>query len=612
MLEPADAALRAVDDPVQRIVERLPPRRRVVLVLDDLHEIENPVVLKELGSLISHSPQQLRLVIATRADPPLRIQRQRVGGQLAEVRARELAFTADECRDLLGSSAELLDDEDIETLCKRTEGWAAGLRLAALSSRTSRTSAASCTVSPATSAPSRITCSTRSSTVSPRVVAASCCAPPCRKRLTPDLAVELSGDPNAARVLDELETANYLISSHADRDSAYRYHALLRDFLLARFAQVQPKELRSLHRRTAQWAWRRGDPETAFRHAIAGEDWDLADELTTEAWNVVVFGVAARDRDAVSETPEAHLEGRPGLALRVAAAHLFVGNRPEAERMFQIGERGLESATPERRNALAVLSKTFELTMARLDGDYARVLELARELAAEPIVGNYAPAVRARARQAIVLSNLGTVDVSTGAVADAEPRLYEAMSLARETGLDHVVLNSLSQLAMLESTRGRLRHAVDLAREAVEFAERRNWETLHQGIGSRLVLGWAYYQWNELELAAEHLRLAAAAARLWGDRTGTVGAALLEALVLAAAGPDGSIDGLRRLHGVRAQLQGWVPPRFLAALVQTVEARVLAASGDLDAAGSRSSDASSWTETAGSCSRGSASRRAHP
>ena len=584
VLEPADAALRAVDDPVRRIVERLPPRRRVVLVLDDLHEIENPVVLKELGSLISHSPQQLRLVIATRADPPLRIQRQRVGGQLAEVRARELAFTADECRDLLGSSAELLDDEDIETLCKRTEGWAAGLRLAALSLEDEqdkrgfvhRFAGDERAVSDylLNEIFDRLPEGRRSFVLRTAVP----------RRLTPDLAVELSGDPNAARVLDELETANYLISSHADRDSAYRYHALLRDFLLARFAQVQPKELRSLHRRTAQWAWRRGDPETAFRHAIAGEDWDLADELTTEAWNVVVFGVAARDRDAVSETPEAHLEGRPGLALRVAAAHLFVGNRPEAERIFQIGERGLESATPERRNALAVLSKTFELTMARLDGDYARVLELARELAAEPIVGNYAPAVRARARQAIVLSNLGTVDVSTGAVADAEPRLYEAMSLARETGLDHVVLNSLSQLAMLESTRGRLRHAVDLAREAVEFAERRNWETLHQGIGSRLVLGWAYYQWNELELAAEHLRQAAAAARLWGDRTGTVGAALLEALVLAAAGPDGSVDGLRRLHGVRAQLQGWVPPRFLAALVQTVEARVLAASGDLDAA----------------------------
>ena len=92
----------AVDDPVQRIVGRLPPRRSVVLVLDDLHEIENPVVLKELGSLISHAPKQLRIVVATRADPPLRIQRQRVAGQLAEVRASELAFTSAECRDLLG------------------------------------------------------------------------------------------------------------------------------------------------------------------------------------------------------------------------------------------------------------------------------------------------------------------------------------------------------------------------------------------------------------------------------------------------------------------------------------------------------------------------------
>jgi LuxR family maltose regulon positive regulatory protein len=381
-----------------------------------------------------------------------------------------------------------------------------------------------------------------------------------------------------------LEAANFLISSHADQGAVYRYHALLRDFLLARLAQLQPKELRSLQRRTAHWAWQHGDPETAFRHAIAGEDWDLADELTAEAWNVVVFGVAARDRDAVSETPEAQLNGRPGLAFRVAAAHLFLGNRREAERIYQIGERDLQSATPYRRDALAVISATFVLTIARLQGDYAQVRELARELEAQPIVGTFATAVRERARRSIVLSNLGTVDVATGATADAEPRLYEAMSLAREAGLDHVVLNSLSQLAMLESTRGRLRHAVELAREGVDFAERRNWETIHQGIGSRLVLGWAHYQWNELELASEQIAKAAAAARLWGDRTGTVGAALLDALVLAAAGPDGSVDGLRRLRGVRAQIQGWRPPVFLAALVQTAEARVLAASGDLEGA----------------------------
>ena len=485
---------------------------------------------------------------------------------------------------MLGPLAELLEDEDVGTLCERTEGWAAGIRLAALSLEAEEDKRGFV---------QRFAGDDRAVSdyllneildrlpVARRRFVLRTAVP---KRLTGDLAVELSGDPHAARVLTELENANFLISSQGGQGATYRYHALLRDFLLARLAQTQPKELRSLHARTAHWAWRHGDPETAFRHAIAGEDWDLADELTAEAWNVVVFGVAARDRDAVSETPEAELEGRPGLACRVAAAHLFLGDRGEAERIFEIAQRGLESATPDRRDALAVISATFVLTIARLEGDYARILELARELEAQPIVGTFATAVRERARLAIVLSNLGTVDVATGDVADAEAHLYEAMSLARETGLDHVVLNSLSQLAMLESTRGRLRHAAELAREGVDFAERRNWETLHQGIGSRLVLGWAHYQWNELELASEQIGKAAAAARLWGDRTGTVGAALLDALVLAAAGPDGSIDGLRRLRGVRAQMQGWHPPLFLAALVQTAEARVLAASGDLDGA----------------------------
>ncbi len=370
VLGASDAGPDAVDDPVQRIIGRLPPRRKVVLVLDDLHEIENPVVLKELGALISHSPTQLRLVIATRADPPLRIQRQRVAGQLSEVRASDLAFTAAECRDMLGPLAELLEDEDVGTLCERTEGWAAGIRLAALSLEAEedkrgfvqRFAGDERAVSDylLNEILDRLPIARRRFVLRTAVP----------KRLTADLAVELSGDPHAARVLGELETANFLISSQAGQGATYRYHALLRDFLLARLAQMQPKELRSLQRRTAHWAWRHGDPETAFRHAIAGEDWDLADELTAEAWDVVVFGVAARDRDAVSETPEAELEGRPGLACRVAAAHLFLGNRGEAERIFQIAQRGLESATPDRRDALAVISATFVLTIARLEGDY--------------------------------------------------------------------------------------------------------------------------------------------------------------------------------------------------------------------------------------------------
>src|SRR6188474_1085679 len=203
VLGPAEADRDRVDDPVQRIVERLPPRRRVVLVLDDLHEIENPIVLKELGSLISHAPRQLRVVVATRADPPLRIQRQRIAGQLAEVRARDLAFTAAECRDLLGPLADLLQDEDVETLCDRTEGWAAGIRLAALSLETEedkrgfvqRFAGNERAVSDylLNEIFDRLPESRRRFMLRTAVP----------KRLTPELSVELSGDPHAARVLSE-------------------------------------------------------------------------------------------------------------------------------------------------------------------------------------------------------------------------------------------------------------------------------------------------------------------------------------------------------------------------------------------------------------------------
>ena len=99
------------------------------------------------------------------------------------------------------------------------------------------------------------------------------------------------------------------------------------------------------------------------------------------------------------------------------------------------------------------------------------------------------------------------------------------------------------------------------------------------------MLGWAHYQWNELELASEQIGKAAVAARLWGDRTGMVGAALLDALVLAAAGPDGLASTVCAGCAACARsCRAGVPPLFLAALVQTAEARVLAASGDLEGA----------------------------
>ncbi len=570
-----------VEDPVVRIAERLGEREKpVVLVLDDVQELESPIVLRELENLLSHAPSSIRFVVSTRADPPLGLHRLRLNGDLTEIRAADLAFTRDESAELLREAA--LASDQIDVLHRRTEGWAAGLRLAAISLERETDPGpfidrfAGDERAVADYLLREIL--ERQSDRRREFLLRTCVA----DSLTDDLAQLLSGHPGAGRILAELESENFLVSGHDERGGVYRYHALLRDFLRAEVGRVRPSDLATLHKRCARWHWAHGDPLTAFRHAIAGEDWDLADELTADAWHVVVFGATPRIREALLGVPESALESHPGLAMRVGSVHILNGERPEAERLFRVGEQLLEDIPAERREPLEALNLTFALTLARLDGDYERVAAIAADLAAAPPGGRFAVAERARAQKAIALTNLGTFAVAVGDLADAELFLQEALGLATEVPLDHIVLNCLSQLSLLECSRGRLRRAAEVAGEAVEFAVRRDWLDMMQGIGAHLALGWAYYQWDDLVTASAYLARAESVSRKWGDRTGKVGAALLQALVLSAEGTEGAAKGLRLLRAVRSDLRDWTPPVYLSSLLATTESRVLAARGDFD------------------------------
>jgi LuxR family transcriptional regulator, maltose regulon positive regulatory protein len=571
----------SADDPVVRLAERLGERTTpIVLVLDDVQELESPIVLRELETLLGHAPSSIRFVVATRADPLLGFHRMRLNGGLTEIRAADLAFTRDECAELLEGAG--LGSDQIDVLHARAEGWAAGLRLAAISLEREPDPGPFI---------ERFAGDERAvadyllreilERQTPRrreFLLRTCVA----DSLTDDLAQLLSGHPGAGRILTELESENFLVAGHDERGGVYRYHALLRDFLRAEVVRVRPNELATLHKRCARWHWAHGDPLTAFRHAIAGEDWDLADELTADAWHVVVFSATPRIRDALLDVPDAAMETHPGLAMRVGSVHILNGERAEAERLFTVAEQMLDELPAERREPLEALNLTFGMTRARLDGDFQHAAALAAELLDAPTGGRFAVAERVRAQRAIALANLGTAAVAFGDLTDAEIYLQEALGIATELPLDQIALGCLSQLALLECSRGRLRRAAEVAGEAVEFAERRGWLDLVQGLGAHLALGWAYYQWDDLPSASAYLARAESVARSWGDRTGKVAAAVLQALVLSADGPEGAAKGLRLLRAVRTDLRGWTPPVYLTTLLATAESRVLAARGDFD------------------------------
>jgi LuxR family maltose regulon positive regulatory protein len=587
------------DDPVSRLLGWAETRATpVVLVVDDLHEIENPIVLKELARLIADAPPQLHLVLLTRADPQLRLPRLRIAGALTEIRADTLAFTVDECRELLGPLADELDDDDIATLHEHTEGWAAGVRLATLSLGREEDAAQFI----------------RNFAGDERAVADYLLNEILERQserrrefllrtsvaddLTAGLADDLTGGRDSASTLSELELENVVVASRAGLNDVYRYHALLRDFLRGQLRRTRSHELRTLERRTAHWYWRHDDPGAAFRHAVAAGDWDLVDELTIEAWPTVMFSASPDLLDAILQLPDDELAGRPGFALRVAAAAAITGSRPRARHCIAQARADSEALPPgPRRDGLATLAKVLDMSIARLDGDFAALVPIAQELLELQPGGTRGIEARRIGARALALSALGTATLALGNLREAEEYLDEGFAAGHESRIDQVSLNCLSQRALLALTRGRLRRAAELATEGSEFAERRGWSLWPQAIGCHLVLGWLNYLWDDLHAAEEHLALAEAAAQASQDRWGRVGAAVLSALVLAAEGNGGGELGLRRLRAVQKELAGRQPPAYLEPLLATARARLLASRGDLDDArvaldGTRSEQAS--------------------
>jgi LuxR family transcriptional regulator, maltose regulon positive regulatory protein len=584
--ERAEAASEGdAEESLVQVGERLAALHRpVVLVLDDFHEIENSIVLKEVDNLLAIAPPSFHLIIATRADPRLRLQRLRLAGALSEIRAADLAFSPDECRGLLGAVSIGLSDEDVIRLWERTEGWAAGVRLAALSLAREEDPSGFVARFAGDERAVADYLLTEILRRQPRKRLEFLLRTSVPEALTIELAADLSGDPAAGRVLSELDSENFLVHGHEAHGDVYRFHALLRDFLRAQLVRRRPRELEVLNRRCARWYWANADADLAFHHAMAGRDWDFAEELASEAWHIVVMGVDARPWSGVLRIPSEAYEGRPGLAFRAAAQMLAMGDRVSAEATFVAAVEQLEKLVPEKRALLAPVVESFHIVFATLDGDYPLVHEHAVAMADLPRAGTFQVGRRVGAQEAMAAMCIGSAQLAAGDLDRAELSLEEGLGRAHDVGIDVVALNCLSDLALLEIARGRLRRAVEYGSEAIEYARRRGWLELYHLSGARLALAWSHLNWDELPSGKRHADDAARVASHWGDRAGTVGAAVISSLLLAAEGPDGAARGLRVLRGLRSDNGGWQAPDWLAPLLATAEARVLAARGDLDEA----------------------------
>ncbi|HEX3214311.1 MAG TPA: AAA family ATPase, partial [Actinomycetota bacterium] len=354
--------------------------RPVVLILDDLHEVGGPAVMGQLRFLLRHAPSQLRLVVSSRADPPLALHRLRVAGQLTEVREADLAFSLEEAAALLADHGVELSRAELESLWRRTEGWAAGLRLAALSLQQHPQ-------------PGRFVAELAGDdraiagylveevlAVQPPELRAFLLRTSVADRLCGDLADALTGGSDGARVLARLEREHVFTSASGPTRTWYRYHPLFAELLRAELRYGHAAELPGLHRRAATWHADAGRPVPAVRHALAAGDVDQAAGLLTRTWaSLLADGQAAVLGELVSRLPGERVRASPELAVVAALSRLAMGELEEADAWL-----GLAAAAEPRFagpvGGLGAAMGLAGLYRARLAGEVADAGPAARAL----------------------------------------------------------------------------------------------------------------------------------------------------------------------------------------------------------------------------------------
>jgi LuxR family transcriptional regulator, maltose regulon positive regulatory protein len=447
-------------------------RDRTFLIIDDLHELTSPQALMQLTRLLEKLPEHVHAILATRRDLPLRLHKLRLAGELAEIRAADLRFTERESRELLEASGIALSEAGVARLHQRTEGWAAGLRLAAISLASSPD-------------PERFVAefSGSSRTVAEYLLAEMLEYQPAEiqqlllrtsllDRVNGELADLLTGQAGSERILLELEDANAFVVSLDAARTWFRYHHLFADLLRLELRRRLPEELPALHRLAAEWFTEHGELVDAIRHTQAAGDWPAAASLLAgHSFSMTLDGQAQTIQTLLRAFPPGAVTDGPELPLARATSDLARGRLNEGAAHLTVSEAAIASTPPDRRHRLEVAVAALRLSLARKRGHLASVLEQVRFLAS-PVSGQSDEDIALDSDlRAVALMNLGIVEAWALANTDSERHLQQGAELARKIGRPYLEVACLSELAFASkiepfaTTRRRCRQAIALAEQ---------------------------------------------------------------------------------------------------------------------------------------------------
>jgi LuxR family transcriptional regulator, maltose regulon positive regulatory protein len=446
------------------------------LVIDDLHELRSAEALRQLELLLMRSPPMLRFVLATRHDLHLGLHRLRLEGELTEIRAGDLRFTPDEARALFDTAGVRLSDSALALLHARTEGWAAGLRLAALSLSghpDPERFAAEFSGSERTVAEYLLAeVLERQSEGVRRLLLRTSVA----ERVDGGLADLLTGSSGGERVLHELEEANAFVVALDAQRSWFRYHTLFADLLQLELRRTEPAELPVLHEAAAGWFAEHGYMVQAIRHAQEAQNWGLAARLLADHWLALVLdGQAASAHRLLAAFPAGAVAADAELIALRAADELTMahGSLDDAERRLAIATQESASVPAERREHMQVWLAALRLLLARQRGDLPPAAEEAQRLLVPALTADAAHPGRGQDLRALALLSLGIAELWAGRT-DAEPRLEQGVALARRIGRPYLEIDALAHWAMAASMQS-VAVAVERSMQAVELAREHGW-----------------------------------------------------------------------------------------------------------------------------------------
>ncbi len=552
----------------------------VTLILDDLHLLTEPRVLKGLDFVLRNVGPSLRLAVSSRMDPMLPLHRYRLAGGLAEIRASDLAFGIAEAEQLLAQHGTTLTADLVASLTRRTEGWAAGLRLAAIS--------LDAHPDPGQFVKELIA-EDRALTgyLMDEVLNAQ---PPeaydvllstsILDLVSADAAVELSGNEQAGGIMAALARTNAFIQPLGS--GRYRYHTLFGEVLRLKLRWESPDRLAGLHQRAARWCERNGLLTEAVRHAAQAGDWPLASGLVVDGLAIGQI-LEPQDDHRLAEEFAGMPPGQSWTVPQpylVAAAVALAAGRPESAAAAVDAADGLLEHLPADQAAMSRLTAAVIRLIASLrSGDLRAAAAAATR--AERLVSRIPAAKIGRDHdiRARVLAGRGAVELWSGHLDEAAHALEAAVAVWAALGGEDERANCAGLLALVEALRGRLRRAAELAGQAAQVADEHPPRGWNPDPAALVALAWVHLEHSDLREARGYLKET-------DDALGVSPDKLIGAVAYLAAANGALAEGRTAMAAqIIARARSGTPvPAWLDQQLSLVESRACAAAGDIQAA----------------------------